>query len=57
MYDIWYYDRDAHTTGKKIVNSIEELYDWFMRNGGYCCSVIITNICEHRDNIDEEEES
>ena len=54
MYDIWYYDRDAHTTGKTIVNSIEELYNWFMRNGGYCCSVIITNICEHRDNIEEE---
>jgi hypothetical protein len=55
MYDIWYYDRDAHSTGKVTVDTIDELYNWFMKNGGYCCSVIITNMCEHRD--DEEEES
>ena len=55
MYDIWYYDRDAHSTGKATVDTMDELYNWFMKNRGYCCSVIITNICEHRD--DEEEES
>lgn len=55
MYNIWYYDRDAHTTDKKTVNSIDELYDWFMRSGGYCPSVLITNIYEHRDDNDEEE--
>ncbi len=29
---------------KITVNTMDELYDWFMRNGGYDCSVIITNI-------------
>lgn len=54
MYDIWFYIRDEHSTSKITVNTMEELYDWFMRNGGYCCSVIIMNICEHHE-YDEEE--
>lgn len=47
MYDIWFYDRDEHSTGVAVVSSMDELYDWFMTNRGYNCSVIITNICEH----------
>lgn len=54
MYDIWFYDRDEHSTGKTVVNSIDELYDWFIRNHGYNCSVIITNICEHTEDTDED---
>lgn len=52
MHEIWYYDRDSHTTDIVIVNSIEELYDWFIRSRGYTCSVIIKNICEHREDED-----
>lgn len=56
MYDIWFYDRDSHSTGKTVIGSIDELYDWFRRNRGYNCAVIITNICEHREHEEEEED-
>lgn len=54
MYDIWFYDRDGHSTGKAVVSSIDELYDWFRRNRGYNCAVIITNICVHTEDTDED---
>lgn len=54
MYDVWYYDRDAHSTGSTTVDTMEELYEWFVRNGGISCAVLITNITEHRDRIDDD---
>jgi hypothetical protein len=56
MYDIWYYDRDSHSVGITTINSMEELYEWFVDHRGYNCAVLITNITEHREPDENDED-
>ena len=55
MFDIWYYDPDGHSTGIITVDTIEELHEWFISNGGPAMSVLVTNICKHREDTGEED--